>query len=372
VTDWQAEGLLDNCEDDRAREARRALLDKLEADGVPLGELRQAVEEERLALLPVERLLSADVRYSARDIAEQTGLDLEFFQAQRRALGLAVPDPDERVYGEPDLESARMGHQYRQAGLPDEEAMEAQRVLGRGMARYVEAITTLVGQTVLEGAGDEHELAARLEAISRTLLPLAGPWLEHVFALHLREALRQEVITSEQLASGRLDSGRDCAVAFADLVGFTELGETIPVEELGSVAVRLSRLAEHVIEPPVKIVKEIGDAVMLVSPDPAPLVEAGLRLVEGSDGEDGLPAIRAGIAYGPAVNRWGDWYGPTVNVASRLTTRARPLSVLATEAVREGTGGEFQWSFAGEKKLKGLSLPVRTYRARRVSPTSGG
>jgi adenylate cyclase len=364
--DWEAEGLLDNCRDDAAREARRALLDKLHADGVELEELRQAVAEDRLALLPVERLISSETHYSARDICEQTGLDLEFFQAQRRALGLAVPDPDERLYGEPDLESARMGNQYRQAGLPDDDALEAQRVLGRGMARYVEAVTTLVGQSVLQGAADEHELAARLEATSRMLLPLAGPWLERVFALHLREALRQEVITSEQLASGRLDSGRDCAVAFADLVGFTELGETIPVEELGSVAGRLSRLAEDVIAPPVKIVKEIGDAVMMVSPDPAPLVEAGLRLVEGSEGEDGLPAIRAGIAYGPAVNRWGDWYGPTVNVASRLTSRARPLSVLATEAVRDVADGDFQWSFAGEKKLKGLSSPLRTYRARRA------
>jgi adenylate cyclase len=363
--DWEAEGLLEGVEGD-AREARRALLDKLHSDGVELGELRQAVSEDRLALLPVERLISSDLRYSAREICEETGLDLEFFQEQRRALGLAVPDPDERIYGEPDLESARIGLQYQRAGLPDDDALEAQRVLGRGMARYVEAVTTLVGQTVLEGASDERDLAERLEAISRTLLPLAGPWLERVFALHLREALRQEVITSEQLASGRLDAGRDCAVAFADLVGFTELGETIPVEELGSVAGRLSRLTEQVIEPPVKIVKEIGDAVMLVSSEPGPLVEAGLRLVEGSEGEDGLPAIRAGIAYGPAVNRWGDWYGSTVNVASRLTSRARPLSVLATEAVRESTEGAFQWSFAGEKKLKGLSSPVRTFRARRA------
>jgi adenylate cyclase len=362
--DWEAEGLLEGVEG-RARDARRTLLDELHAGGVPVDELRHAVAEDRLALLPVERLISSDTRYSAREICEETGLDLDFFQQQRRALGLAVPDPDERIYGEPDLESGRLGRQYRDAGLPDDDALEAQRVLGRGMARYVESVTTLVGQTVLDGAADEHDLARRLEAMSRTLLPLAGPWLERVFALHLREALRQEVITSEQLATGRLDAGRDCAVAFADLVGFTELGETIPVEELGSVAVRLSRLAEAVIEPPVKIVKEIGDAVMLVSPEPAPLVEVGLRLVEGSEGEDGLPAIRAGIAYGPAVNRWGDWYGSTVNVASRLTSRARPLSVLATEAVRDVADRDFRWSFAGEKKLKGLSSPVRTYRARR-------
>jgi len=364
--DWAAEGLLEDCADDAARDARRALLDKLHGDGVPLDDLRRAVAEERLALLTVDRLLTSEARYTARDIAERSGLDLDFFQDQRRALGLAVPDPDERVYGERDLDAARLGNEYRRAGLPDAEAMEAQRVLGRGMARYVEAVTALVGQSVLEGGIDEHELALRLEAVSKTLLPLAGPWLEHVFGLHLREALRQDVVTAEQLATGRMDSGRDYAVAFADLVGFTELGETIPVEELGSVAGRLGKLADAVIEPPVKLVKEIGDAVMLVSPEPTPLVEAGLRLVEGSAGEDGLPAIRAGVAFGPAVNRWGDWYGSTVNVASRLTSRARPLSVLATEAVKDVADGDYQWSFAGEKKLKGLTAPVRTYRARRA------
>jgi adenylate cyclase len=363
--DWEAEGLLEGCGDDAARAARRALLDKLHRDGVPLDELRRAVAEQRLALLPVDRLLSSEARYTAREIAERSGLDLDWFQTQRRALGLAVPDPDERVYDEADLESARLGRQYRDVGLPDEDALEAQRVLGRGMARYAEAVRTLVGQTFLEGGTDERELAARLEAVTKVLMPLAGPWLEYVFSLHMREALRQEVVTAEQLASGRMGEARDCAVAFADLVGFTELGETIPSEELGSVAGRLSRLAEAVVEPPARIVKEIGDAVMLVAPEPADLVEATLRLVEGSDGAEGLPAIRAGVAYGPAVNRWGDWYGSTVNVASRLAERARPASVLATEVVRDAVGDGYEWSFAGEKKLKGLSAPLRTYRARR-------
>jgi adenylate cyclase len=363
--DWEAEGLLDGTPDDAARRARRALLDKLHAGGVSLDELRQAVAEQRLALLPVDRVLASEARYTAREIAEQSGLDLDWFVAQQRALGLAVPDPDERVYGETDLESARLGRQYRDIGLPDEDALEAQRVLGRGMARYAESVRDLVGQTFIQGGTDEAELASRLEVVAHSLMPLAGPWLEYVFNMHMREALRQEVVTAEQLATGQL-GGRDTAVAFADLVGFTELGETIPSEELGSVAGRLSRLAEEVVEPPAKIVKEIGDAVMFVSPDPAQLVETTLRLVEGSDGAEGLPALRAGVAFGPAVNRWGDWYGSTVNVASRLTERARPVSVLATESVRDATADGFQWSFAGEKKLKGLSAPLKTYRARRA------
>jgi adenylate cyclase len=361
--DWEAEGLLESCADDDARAARRALLDKLHADGVPVEELRRAVAEDRLALLPVDRLLSSEARYTAREIAGETGLDLDWFLTQQRVLGLAVPGPDERVFGDADLESARLGLRYREAGLPDDEALEAQRVLGRGMARYTEAVRTLVGQAFLEGGTNEAELASRLEGVTKTLLPLVGPWLEYVFSLHMREALRQEVVTAEQLATGRLGEGRDCAVAFADLVGFTELGETIPSEELGSVAGRLSRLAEDVVTPPTKIVKEIGDAVMLVSSDPTELVRTALRLVEGGEG---LPAIRAGIAYGPAVNRWGDWYGSTVNVASRLTERARPASVLTTEAVRDTVADGFEWSFAGEKRLKGLATPIKTYRARRT------
>jgi adenylate cyclase len=364
--DWKAEGLLDGLDDERAREARRGLLDELYADGVPLEELRRACAEERLALLPVERLLSSEARYSARQIAEETGLDLDFFLAHRRALGLAVPGPDECVYGEPDLEAARMGVSYREAGFPDDEAMEVSRVLGLGMARYAEAVRTMVGQTFLEAGTDERELGHRLEAVSRALLPMAGPWLEHVFALHMREVLRHDVVGREQLTSGRLDAAQPTAVAFADLVGFTALGETVPVEELGGLAGRLARLAGDVVEPPVRIVKQIGDAVMLVSAEPAPLVDSSLGLVEATADEEGFPALRAGVAFGPAVNRWGDWYGSTVNVASRLTARARPASVLVTEQVRDAVGDEaYSWSAAGDKKLKGLSAPVTAYRARR-------
>src|SRR5215208_5383625 len=74
--DWEAEGLLDDLPDDRAREARRKLLDELREDGVSLEELRRAVAEQRLALLPVERLLGSGQRYSHREIAEESGLEL--------------------------------------------------------------------------------------------------------------------------------------------------------------------------------------------------------------------------------------------------------------------------------------------------------
>ena len=114
-----------------------------------------------------------------------------------------------------------------------------------------------------------------------------------------------------------------------------------------------------------RLVKVIGDAVMLVSPEPATMVETMLTLVEGAEAAEGLPELRAGVAYGPAVNRWGDWFGSTVNLASRLTSRARPGSVLATEEVRDAAPDGYAWSSAGPKKLKGFSAPVKTFRVRR-------
>ena len=365
--DWEAEGLLDELPDERAREARRELLDELHADGVSLEELEQAVKEQRLALVPVERLLGSDKRFSQEDVARESGLDLEYLQATRRALGLPVPPPDAKVLGERDVEAAKIGARFRDAGFDDEGMLEASRVLGRGMARYAEAIRTLGASSLLTGGADEHELGRRFAAATEALLPLSGPWLEYVFALHLGQVLRTDAVTFEEMTTGHLSEGRPQAVAFADLVGFTELGETAGVEELTSVATQLSRLAGEVVEPPVRVVKVIGDAVMLVSPDPEQMVATTLELVERAEDHESLPQLRAGVAFGQAVNRWGDWFGSTVNVASRLTARARPGSVLTTEEVRDAAKDGYAWSSAGPKRLKGIAEPVKTYRVRRGS-----
>jgi adenylate cyclase len=363
--DWEAEGLLEDVEGERAREARRRLLDELHQEGVPLEELRRAVAEDRLALLPVERLLTAPPELSARDVSERSGMDLEYFLASRRALGFPVPDPDEHAFNEEDVDTARLGSQYMNAGFALEETIEVTRVLGQGMARYAEALRAMAAHAFLEPGIDERELARRYEAVAKALLPTIAPWLDHVFRLHLRQVLREDAVTREQLESGRVDESRKTAVAFADLVGFTALGETVQIEELTGVAGKLANLAERLTDSPVHVVKQIGDAVMLVSSEVDPMIETVLRLVDAADADDTLPSLRAGVAYGPAVSRWGDWFGPTVNVASRLTERARPDSVLATEAVREESRNGYTWSSAGPKKLKGLTSPLKTYRVRR-------
>jgi adenylate cyclase len=362
--DWEAEGLLEGLEDGAARAARARLLDELHEQGAALDELRRLVHEDKLVLAPVSRLLSSEERYTAREVAELSGVEIDMLAASWRALGLAVPGPDERVFGEHDVEAAKLGGLHRQAGFDDDDALEVARVLGQGMARYAEATRALVARTFLDPELDEYELAQRYAAVARQLLPLAGPWLEHVYATHLQQVIRSDAITQEQRRTGVLDT-QEAVVAFADLVGFTELGESVPVEELGSVAGRLSHLAGETCEPPVRIVKLIGDAVMLVAPEPEAMLHCTLRLVDAAQDDDGFPPLRAGVASGQAVHRWGDWFGTPVNLASRLTTRARPSTVLVTQEVRDAAGDAFAFSDAGRKRLKGISAPVHAYRAKR-------
>ena len=102
---------------------------------------------------------------------------------------------------------------------------------------------------------------------------------------------------------------------------------------------------------------------MFVSPEPAPLVEVALKLVDAFEEEE-LPSLRAGIAFGPALQRAGDYYGNSVNLASRVTGVARPGSVLCTREIRDAAGDRFRWSAAGRHKLKGVSGPTLLYRAR--------
>ena len=113
-----------------AREARLELLRELAAQGVPLDEMRRAIEEDRLVFLLLDRELSGEPKYTAREVAEKVGLPLEYLLAAREAAGLALPDPDEKAYSDEDLEAAEIIAELRSSGIPDEGLLEITRVLG--------------------------------------------------------------------------------------------------------------------------------------------------------------------------------------------------------------------------------------------------
>jgi adenylate cyclase len=366
--DFAAEGLLDGLEGTQRAE-RLVLLERLAADGVPLAELRRSTAAGTILYLLADRVVAGSQRYTATEIARLSGVEEGFLTDLRRAMGLPVPDPDEAVYTDGELEAARMVDIARRAGLSDADQLELMRVLGRSLAQVAEALRAMPLRLALQPGISEPELAAAYAGAAAQLYPLVNPLVGNVLALHLRNATQSTVISELERLGGRLPGARPVAVCFADLVGFTRLGEEVPPDELGSLAARLEALASEVAAPPVRLVKTIGDAAMLSSPEPEPLLTAALELLSAADaqGED-FPQLRAGAALGDAVPRAGDWFGRPVNLASRITSIARPGSLLCEREARDAAGEAFRWSYAGERRLRGLRSPVQLYRVR-TAPT---
>ena len=363
--DFEAEGLLEGLEGE-ARTARLELLEQLSDDGVPLEELRRAVAEQRLVLLPVERVLDGDgPRYTREEVAERAGVPLELLEAQWRALGMPDPAEGEKAFTERDVDSAKRARSMRDdLGIPDEEILRISRLIGMNMSQLAAASRGL-GLRVFSRSGDtELEVARRFAAIVAGLGPMLTPTLEYVLELHMREQIRHDVFGDREIEGA--ESSREVAVAFADLVGFTKLGERLDPAELGRLTDRLGEMAGDVARGPVRLVKLIGDAAMLASNDPEELLGATLELVAASESEgQGFPLLRSGVAYGRAVPRGGDFYGRPVNRASRITQIARPGSVLCDERVHDQLGDDaFRWSFAGARSLKGIGSEVKLFRAR--------
>jgi adenylate cyclase len=362
--DFAAEGLLDGLEG-KPRAERVVLLQELAAEGVPLSELRRSTLAGTIMYLPADRVIGSTDRYTAAQVAEMTGIDEEFLARVRRAMGLPIPDSDEAVYSDRELESTRQIHIARAAGIPDEEMLDLMRVLGRGLSQVAELLRAVPLKLVLQPGMSEAELAQSYARAAEQLYPLVDPLVGNVLALHMRHATQSTVVSELERSGGQLPGSREISVAFADLVGFTRLGEDVPPDELGRLAVRLEALATEAATPPVRLVKTIGDAAMLASPEPEPLLASALGLIEAADGEgEHFPQLRAGAALGQAVPRAGDWYGHPVNLASRITSVARPGSLLVDAELRESAGEAYRWSFAGERRLKGVRGPVRLFRAR--------
>jgi adenylate cyclase len=362
MTDFEGEGLLDGLAGDE-RAQRLELLGWLESAGATLEELRTATQERRLALLPLERRLGG--QFSAREIEADSGLPASLMLALRRLVGLPAAGPEDRVFGEFEVIQARSIQQFLDAGIDLEAMSEVTRVLGEAMSRVASSVAALFADTFLEAGDTELEVARRFDTLAEQLLPALVPVLAGTFNAHMRESIRRAVIGSSELASGRMPQATRLAVLFVDMVGFTRLGGELEVAELGSVAGRLAALARDRASGPVRLIKTIGDAAMLVSERPGPLVETALILIEDAESEN-IPALRAGIALGDAVMRGGDYFGHTVNLASRATGAARPGSVLCTQDVRDGAAEDLDWSYAGRFRLKGISGTVPLHRARRL------
>jgi adenylate cyclase len=363
-SDVEELGLLDDLQG-RARQERAQLIEWLLARGFDVEQIRG---EFSPMLLPAHRVMGDDgTLVSPREISESSGVSLELLQRLHRAAGLVrAENPDARLLSRADAESVLEAARLVDLGLDPEQVVLIVRLLMDGLTGAAATMRQAALHASLHPGATELELAQAIEALAHDAQPLLGPMVDPLLRLALRHSVETEAINAVERSAGTLPGAREVAVAFADLVGFTQLGEQMPPEDLGLVAFRLADLAHEVVASPVQFVKTIGDAVMLVCSDPLKLLRTVLDLVDAAAADD-FPRLRVGLAFGHAINRAGDWYGSPVNLASRVTGAAPASTVRVTEAARKAIGDPagIEWSAPEARHLKGIRGEVLLYGARR-------
>jgi adenylate cyclase len=208
------------------------------------------------------------------------------------------------------------------------------RVIGSSMARVASALIDAVSSRAeeVQASTVDDEASEVLEPIASEaggFLPIFPAVLEQVWRRHLQAAARRRLLRGD--AEGRPGQ----VVGFADLVGFTALAQQVSDEELAEVVDQFERLAyDIVVAGEGRVVKMIGDEVMFLVDDPVCAAEIALGLADASHDAAGLSDVRVGMAVGPVIEREGDAFGITVNLASRATSIAYPGTVVVSPELR--------------------------------------
>jgi adenylate cyclase len=271
----------------------------------------------------LERHLLGGPRHLTRiEVAEQAGVSLEVAEELWGRLGFPHTADDDLAFTGRDVEALRTASDLVGMGIlePDSQAALI-RTWGRSYARLAEWQTSLLAGIAL---ADDDPLA-RLDQLLTDVLPRVGDLQDYIWRRHLENAA-QRLLPQVDAA----DEQRSTAVVFIDIVGYTSRSRNLTEAELlDLVEVFEDETTQAVVTVGGRVIKTIGDEVLFVVDDVSAAVDAALELAaRGEDDEDDFPRVRVGITYGPVTYRLGDVFGPTVNIASRLTSVARPGTVL--------------------------------------------
>lgn len=319
----------------------------LRAFGVTDAEISQASEDGTLVLLAIERLaLGQEVRYDLEEACRATNLPEDELRHIWRSLGFPEPQAGEPVFSDVDLGNLAAVAELMHSGIVSPEVTYGMtRVIGSSMARVASALIDAVSSRAEEtrsalAEGEGTDMLEPIASEERGFLPMFPHVLEQVWRRHLQVAARRRLLRGDTEGSPGL------VVGFADLVGFTALAQQVSDEELAGVVEQFERLAyDVVVAGGGRVVKMIGDEVMFLVEDPVAAIEIALGLADASRDAAGLGDVRVGMAIGPVLEREGDAYGATVNLASRATSIAYPGTVVVSPELREAVADSPAFSF---------------------------
>jgi adenylate cyclase len=349
--------------------AHARMVARLRERGHSLEELRRAGEEGRLATGFVEDLLvPAELsEIPFEEAADQVGLEPELVERIWSTLGFAPRRPE--TVTEEDVKALRYVASVLEAGFPLVAFLQLLRVYGQSLSRIADAETRLfhiyVHEPLMREGVPGLQMAEEMEDLARDLLPLASPVMDYLHQRFLHEFVERDVVGHMEVELDEsIDLGRvRVTIAFADLAGYTRFTEEAGEEEALTTVERFIDAVTETLPEDARVIKTIGDEVMIVGGDPG-------ALTDWSVGFQQLwverPMPRIGIHTGVALYRDGDYYGRDVNLASRVVARARGGEVLVSDSVMDAIREDEHLEFEniGQVKLKGFDEPRGLCRVR--------
>lgn len=308
-------------------------------------------------------VLGGSRRYTRTEVAERAGVEVEHARTLWRALGFADINDESVVFTDRDVEALRTVQSLVEMGILDRgQQLAVTRAMGQTLSRLAEwQVATL---TAAMGAGAESPLSPDDATVAaRELVPVMEGLIGYVWRRHLAAT------AARTFAAGPGDLvTRTMTVGFADLVGFTSLTRHVDEDTLAALVDRFEAIAYDVIAAAGgRVVKTVGDEVMFTAEDARIGVEIAVSLAERVGAEADLPDLRVGVACGAVVSRLGDIYGEPVNIASRLTSLARPGSVLVDRELATALEGDDRWDVrrVPPRPVRGYTL-LHGFRVRRT------
>jgi adenylate cyclase len=366
---WAREGLIPPYDGSWSPAAvtHARIVARLRERGHSLEDIRQASDDGRLAFGYVEELFdTGEGVHSLQEASRETGLEPALIARVMAALGTAPAHPD--CISTDDLNLLRYVAKVLDAGFPLVALLQLVRVYGKAMARVADAEVRLfhlyVHEPLMRSGATGLETADEMLELTRRLLPLSSPVMDHVHRRYLQHFVEQDVVghMESDLDDDGIDLGRmRVAIAFADLAGYTRLTEEAGEVEAVDAVERFVKAVEDSLPDDARVIKTIGDEVMIVGSEPAALIEWA---VDFQRLEAEHTVVRIAVHYGNALYRDGDYYGRDVNIASRVAARAAGGEVLVTRPVVESANGNLDFDRIAEVRLKGFTESTEVFIAR--------
>ena len=267
-----------------------------------------------------EYLLGAEPSLTQAEVAEQAGVDIQTAWELWRYLGFAELPDDRPAFTQADVEAVRITQRLTELHILDPEVVpQFVRAMGRTFARLADWQTRLLLTSLTDDTTGEPPLEVLTEVI-----PMVEQVQGYIWRRHLMDrASRLVMQTSDDTETA------PTTVGFVDIVGYTSQSRRLEPRELAEMVEWFERVVTGlVVDVGGQVIKTIGDEVLYTVDDPVAAARLALELTERHAVDDRFPEVRVGTAYGPVIARLGDIFGATVNLASRLTSLARPGRVL--------------------------------------------